>query len=93
MKNEKENENSEKQSFATSPVAVKRDKLIQTKFDKYAISAKTENIILRNENFKIITKHKRFSNPKPHEVVLACPENVTYFTGLSPALFWILYNF
>ena len=52
MKNEKENENSEKQSFATSPVAVKRDKLIQTKFDKYAISAKTENIILRNENFK-----------------------------------------
>ena len=56
MKNEKENENSEKQSFATPPVAVKRDKLIQTKFDKYAISAKTENIILRNENFKIITK-------------------------------------
>lgn len=39
------------------------------------------------------SQNKRFSNPKPHEVVLACPENVTYFTGLSPALFWILYNF
>ena len=48
MKHEKENENSEKQSFATSPVDVK--------LDKYAVSAKIENIILRNENFKIITK-------------------------------------
>ena len=52
-----ENETSKQPSVPTSPV--KTDKSTQTKYNKYALCAKIENIVLKNDrNFKIITKQR-----------------------------------
>ena len=73
---------------------VKTDKSTQTKYDKYALCAKIENIVLKNE-IKTLksSQNKGISNPMAHEVILASPEKSKYFIGLSPAQFWALYDF
>ena len=87
-----ENETSKKSSVPTS--AVKTDKSTQGKYDKYALCAKIENIIVRNE-IKTLksSQNKDISNPMPHEAVLASPGKSKYFISLSPTQFWALYDF
>ena len=54
---------------------VKTDKLSQTKFDKYALCAKFENIFLRNEIKTLKSSQKKYtSNTIANEVVLASQE-------------------
>ena len=91
--NEPEVNEENKTSKQPSVLAVKTDKSTQTKYDKYALCAKIENI-LRNE-IKTLksSQNKDISNLVAHEVVLASPEKSKYFIGLSPAQFWALYDF
>ena len=84
-----ENEISKEPSVPASPV--KTDKSTQTKYDKYALCAKIENIVLRNEIKSLKSSQKEdICNPLGHEVVLASPEKSKNFFGLSPAQFWAL---
>ena len=90
MRNE-ENETSKQPSMPTS--TVKTDKSTQTKYDKYALCAKIENILKNEIKTLKSSQNKYISNSMAHEVVLASPEKSKYFIGLSPAQFWALYDF
>ena len=90
MRNE-ENETSKQPSMPTSPV--KTDKSTQTKYDKYALCAKIENILKNEIKTLKSSQNKYISNSMAHEAVLASPEKSKYFIGLSPAQFWALYDF
>ena len=87
-----ESKTSKEPSVQASPV--KTDKSTQTKYDRQALCAKIEIIILRN-GIKTLksSQNKYISNPMAHEVVLASPEKSKYFIGLFPAQFWALYDF
>ena len=70
-----ENETSKEPSVPAWPV--KTDKSTQMKYDKFALCAKIENNILRNEIKTIkLSKSKDLSNPMAHEVVLASSEKI-----------------
>ena len=68
---------------------VKTDKSTQTKYDKYALCAKIENIVLRNEIKSLKSSQKEdICNPLGHEVVLASPEK-----SKNPQLSFGLYSY
>ena len=73
--------------------SVKTEKLSQTKFDKYALFAKSENIFLRNE-IKTLksSQNKDISNPIANEVVLASQEKSKYLL-VYPQLSFGLYGY
>ena len=71
----------------------KADKLSQTKFDKYALCAKFENIFLRNEIKTLKSSQKKdISNPIAHEVVLESQEKSKYLL-VCPQLSFGLYGY
>ena len=74
---------------------VKTDKSTQTKYDKYAICVRIENITILRTEIKTLklSQNKDITNSMAHEVVLASPEKNKYFIGLSTAHFWDLYYF
>ena len=72
---------------------VKTDKLSQTKFDKYALCAKFENIFLRNEIKTLKSSQKKYtSNTIANEVVLASQEKSKYLL-VYPQLSFELYSY
>ena len=83
-----ENETSKPPSVQTLPV--KTDKSTQAKYGKYALCAKVEKIVPKNEiKFLKLSQNKDNSNLMALEVVLASPEKSKLFIGLSspPAKF------
>ena len=86
------NETSKQSSVSTS--LVKTDKSTQTKYDKYTLCAKIENIILKHEIKPLkSSQNKDINNAVAHEVVLASPEKNKYFIVTLPAQFSALYDF